>query len=841
MKQLLKTSNSELSFRLKFNYNNVYSRLRMLLGEKASLFADLSSMSKYTTWYAADEGNYVRLTEAPQAEMPVLSRQLSQILTDVAAELKKSAELADFADELLEVPDTSYIFYRKEGNDYRFVLTGWGCKLTRTAPVDTAGSLVKKLASRYASEPSEKKEVPEIPHNPGGGDIPGGSQPSVNVDIFPSDEKKQKVVNPGGAEVKQEPEKPAGGSSSSGYVPKTEPEKRKAQPVSLRVIDQNNRPIAGEKVAVRVDGRETLKISNENGLVEVGNLPVYQMFSVSFPDVKGLMERSFEVEADVEVYDAHVYKAIKYSPLLFVEDQHGNHVRNRNIKIMMDGQERVYNSGGDGTIQLPMMQDGQKFVAIDTANYANTEEFEVNQANAKAPYHFRIRLPEQVKVGITILDRSKKPVPNVWISMDSQTKPCQQKTDANGRAEFPADVFETGVVPLNIRMKGRSLIRHELRYTPNTSEYAIQVTDKKPLLAFNWKWLGILPLLALLAWGGYALLNKKPTWEELNKGVVFLRNEVIYVASTGMPENTPYSTLFFAYDQNSRQLGKNSWNAQDIPSIVSVHEGTGFFLSKDGLIATNRHVANPIAPEEYIIASLKAAFVSWQDIAQQKMSFFQHMLNTDAGPKALFQDSLNYYLNYYNYLEKIIKLANYKVRTICNTYAAFDNSIIQNLLPSSDPAFHPCTCLAYGEPGDVNSNDVAIIQLNEKEKIVPKDAHIFAVPRKDVFEEGKSYDDYEVWVLGYNKGSALAGERGIHPQHFKGSISSTNQEYLVQYATASLGGSSGSPVLNKDRQLVAINNSGLVNTQIGYGVRTNYLYELLQEVLGNNKKKENKE
>ena len=58
-----------------------------------------------------------------------------------------------------------------------------------------------------------------------------------------------------------------------------------------------------------------------------------------------------------------------------------------------------------------------------------------------------------------------------------------------------------------------------------------------------------------------------------------------------------------------------------------------------------------------------------------------------------------------------------------------------------------------------------------------------------------------------------------------------NEKYRIGYNASTLGGSSGAPVLNKKGQLVAINNSGLANTQgYNFGVRTKYLYELLQKV-----------
>lgn len=183
--------------------------------------------------------------------------------------------------------------------------------------------------------------------------------------------------------------------------------------------------------------------------------------------------------------------------------------------------------------------------------------------------------------------------------------------------------------------------------------------------------------------------------------------------------------------------------------------------------------------------------------------------------------------------DRILTVGEFKVKVECETSVAFLNSIIDRW-----DDFVGCSLRASGNPAGVNEKDVAIIQLKNKERDVPKNAYIFKVPEKDLMDE-KIPDDYEVTVLGYNEGIGLADiQNGITPQTQTGKVTQTNEKYRIGYNAPTAGGSSGAPVINKKHQLVAVNNSGLSRQGFNYGVRTKYLKELLDEV--QNKSKDEK-
>lgn len=833
MKSLVKINNSELSFRLNLNYNNVYSRLRMLLGNRASLFADISTKSIGTTWYSEDDAEYNRLSEAPKDEKPVLIQLLNQQIAHARKDLSGSQELEQYIDDILEIPDESFIFYRNITDGYKFIIAGWGCKFAHQSSTDPNGGYIKRLSKTFVMpDPSLKKDDPDIPT----GQEHEDKGQTGKIDNPTEDNQKQNV------DKTKETFAQEASKDKDAILEETEVEKRK-QHVVLRVIDQNNVPVVGEVVNVHTSGGDSSKISIEDGTVEIGELAYNDTFSIMFPNIQGNHERTYEVEPNVDTYDAFVKKYIKFSPVLFVEDQDGNAVQNYNIKIVINGQDSIYNSGNDGIIELPFMQEGQKFIAIDTANYANTEEYNVTREEAKMPYHFQTKYIPKNDVGITILDKTGTPMPHIVVGLSIGDIPCEQVTGEDGRAEFPYEVFVVGNIPVNLKVKGKGLIKSNLNYNPDVTEYTIQLRDKKSGHRFNWKWLALLPLLLLLGWGGYMLYNLQwgtPTWEQLQKGVVLIKSDQYFYVTTGLDEKTGMSTLYFCYNENERKIINPTFDSSSAKFLTAY--GTGFFISEDGMIATNRHVADPIPPEDSIIALLKNYFVSMQNEYDKKAQYYQTLLNKYSSYRLLgnqmssqldqIQDSLDSCKNGSSYYDRIVKLCTFKVHSVCNCYAAFDNSILRT---DEDQAFHPCKTLISGDPGTVSANDVAIIQLHEKEKIMPKDAYIFKIPDADPLEGNKEANaDYEIWVLGYSYGLGLANvEQGIHPSHTKGNISSTNEQYLVQYTSANEGGSSGGPVLNQKRQLVAINNSGISGTQFRYGVRTKFLKELYNKVRDN--------
>lgn len=305
---------------------------------------------------------------------------------------------------------------------------------------------------------------------------------------------------------------------------------------------------------------------------------------------------------------------------------------------------------------------------------------------------------------------------------------------------------------------------------------------------------------------------------EYQSGVVLVANTYFFTISIDN-EDVFY---FSDYNDDDGILGFTS----DEDSITySIAWGTGFFVSEDGMIATNSHVVNPRIDNKTISKNMSKLFGAIRIQCQSEIDDYNIII---ARLQNLIADSYDedYYQMYEyakqqrdEYQEIVESISNISSSDIeitphCKIYVGFSETHITEL---SD--MESCVLLS-----DDPEHDLAIIQL--KYKHTPIDRSIFEVSSGDEVEYTVNK---KLYAISYNMGPQLSlTETGTRPQIQSGNISQITDDNRIMYSIPTLPGSSGSPVIDDYGNLVAINYAGIRLTQgFNYGIKVKHLYSLL--------------
>lgn len=273
---------------------------------------------------------------------------------------------------------------------------------------------------------------------------------------------------------------------------------------------------------------------------------------------------------------------------------------------------------------------------------------------------------------------------------------------------------------------------------------------------------------------------------------------------------------------------------------MAVVTGTGFFISEDGKIATNKHVASrmvsdrsAISATRQILNSIAQYLLSRNDTCEsiKTLCQIQYSSTTDDIEREKI-------VQLYNAMDEEIKENDDIIRQL-SFIAPEDakieyNSILKvaynGTFVNSPDDMYMCSLR------DTADKDLAIIQLDSKQ--TPPHKYIFPVLEKNMLEH-YSFGEYlsrmfgsdkneELYMIGFNRGFEMAvTDEGIYSQCTEGSINQTQRD-IIQYSINTEPGSSGSPVLNRRGQLVAVNFAGYRDAQnFNYGVKERHLYDLL--------------
>lgn len=324
-------------------------------------------------------------------------------------------------------------------------------------------------------------------------------------------------------------------------------------------------------------------------------------------------------------------------------------------------------------------------------------------------------------------------------------------------------------------------------------------------------------LIIIAFWALLSSCNKTMSQEELNdkvsSGVVLIFNSYYY--SITFPNG---EELFFTSIEDGK-LADLTDDEEAIKNASNGSSGTGFFISEDGLILTNRHVARPEVDDEELKDVLKGLKRYLKTMYSESMDKLATQYEQYEGNSAMQAKCVELYKDYKKAREEIddMDMNEVEVTTHTEIYVAFNDSHIVKLEDLTK-----CDIIAVSEDEKV---DLAMIQLKDGE--TPEGSYIFKLKDK---EEELTMDE-KLYMIGYNKGLTISKTvQGIRSQIYSGNITQKGDGEKILYSIPSLPGSSGSPVVDEYGNLVAVNFAGFTGTQnFNYGIPSNRVREFLND------------
>ena len=353
-------------------------------------------------------------------------------------------------------------------------------------------------------------------------------------------------------------------------------------------------------------------------------------------------------------------------------------------------------------------------------------------------------------------------------------------------------------------------------------------------------------LLAALA--GFASCNGPMTSDEImescGSGVVMVVNQYYYQLK--LPTGKLW--YFTGFDEDG-DLENWTTDKDEIMKSRKMLTGTGFFISSDGKIITNRHVASPdikLSDTKKSVHQLLDAMATLVTHKMQQMSDRYDELENEKkacysydpydGSISVDRDKLQEIEDEQSSLRetfhsdselrdniKQLDLSELQVETACELGIAYNDTYVTN---TSDLV--PCVVTSVSDKENV---DLAQLQL--KSKSTPSNRHIFNIDSKQddkgfmdkvrgIFSssDNELKTEQKLYMIGFNAGFSLSNtSQGIKAQITSGAVSQKSDNNKIMYTIPSLPGSSGSPVVDEYGHLVAVNFAGVTNTQsFNYGI-----------------------
>jgi pSer/pThr/pTyr-binding forkhead associated (FHA) protein/V8-like Glu-specific endopeptidase len=343
-----------------------------------------------------------------------------------------------------------------------------------------------------------------------------------------------------------------------------------------------------------------------------------------------------------------------------------------------------------------------------------------------------------------------------------------------------------------------------------------KLVKEKPQISFT-KAAAVLIIVLLGAWGG---VSWQAGWWPFSNG-----GWEEYQSSTAMIYHAFYYEVVFEDDAMGKfELGMAKRKSEDESISLQLvgmdgtepfsSMGTGFFVSEDGKIVTNKHVA---VPWEYPSPELE----------EKIRTYMAYILNNIQDIEIQQYNNIHDERNI-NYIRaNIRRIRNNNIKSIRGRTVTLRAGFYNKYYESLDK-FEPCKALKTSNEPEI---DLAILQINDK--VLPPSVKKIIDVSKAEAEDKKLRVGDRLTTIGYPAGATInyrPDEDGLKPIIKSGNLQRDVSTYSFDINVEVLGGSSGSPVFNDDKQLIGVINSGYTGSStFAKGILAKHIKKILDE------------
>lgn len=366
----------------------------------------------------------------------------------------------------------------------------------------------------------------------------------------------------------------------------------------------------------------------------------------------------------------------------------------------------------------------------------------------------------------------------------------------------------------------------------------------------------LMAVLLLASCGG----EKEPgeLFEEQQSGVCMVLNSYYYEIELPTGKKWYCSGI----DEDGDLAGL-TLDESEVQKDRAMSTGTAFFIDQQGTLLTNRHVVSPMVSEAvikkatiHLLSAIKDYMhtmrgeyaMQYQQLEQEKQNcyytdFYGNYIvdNNKLNDIVQQQQQLSDNFDEATSAEEQIGRLDYselQVRPVCEVGIAYNNTYVT----SKNDFLGKNQCVVVKVSDDENV-DLATIQL--KDKVTPKGKYVFKVNGID--SNGQSITDkllamfgndndgalkigQELVMIGFNAGLVLGTtKQGVQAQMTTGQVTQAPDGQRLLYSIPTMQGSSGSPVVDREGHVRAVNFAKLRGTDnFNFGIPENKIKKFLE-------------